>query len=300
MESEQEIADKVREILKRLGGKECRFDESISIFAERLKLLSDSGRYGGLRKRIFAANDWNGFRSYAFEVGFAYDFESNGREMAYEVRALSEGRSSVDFRYQSDKKTVHFELRLIAQKKEISDSIRSQLDATGSYAILRNGEGEKGEVVRIQNLALSKCMDEDGQPIKFPPPKIGEYNVIVCNVSETLLGCIDTQDCLLAMYGDPAVPRECERGVFGLCQELPDSAPGQIREYYDKFKHFRETIHGLLFVRKPRQFIEPLLEWESEYNFVPNCTLMRENEIADIDRDLGSFLKPWRDPNGET
>jgi len=145
-------------------------------------------------------------------------------------------------------------------------------------------------------LILSKCQDKEGNPIKFDHEK-GGYNFIVVFVSALHLGMIDKEDCRLAMYGDKGVPQIFRRGVFGLCQQLSEHATEEERQYYEKFGHFRKTIHGVLFVKNASRGGDPnyLVDLELQYFLVGNNTIFGKEERGAIIENLSSFLRTWSD-----
>jgi hypothetical protein len=245
---------------------------------------------------LFSSKDIPEFNSYVFEALFAYDFESKGHALGYEVKQLLSEGSSIDFRYDfEEKRKLYFELRLLMQSAWISASIESQLKAYNSWALEVGGEDQRDEVIRLQRLVLEKCQDETGKPIKFREVNKGVYNLIVVNVSEIQLTMFDRWDCLLAIYGDAGVPFYFRLGIFGLFQQLSPGASGIEAELYAKFQHIRETIHGVLFVRVAEHSnLEKLhIDRNLEYFPVWNTNLLSKEEMALIDLRLGSFLKKW-------
>ena len=134
-----------------------------------------------------------------------------------------------------------------------------------------------------------------GKPIKFKEVNKGIYNFIVVNVSEIQLTMFDRWDCFLATYGDAGVPFYFRLGIFGLFQQLSPGAPGTEEVFYARFQHFRETIHGVLFVRfAGHSNLGKLhIDRNLEYFLVWNNNLLGKEEMALIDLRLGSFLKKW-------
>ena len=98
----EEIGLKLNKVLTRFGINTTYHASVISGFRQKLEFLFDSNRYNGLLKRLFSSNDRSEFNSYVFESLFAYDFESKGHRLTYEVKQLSSGNSSIDFRYSVD------------------------------------------------------------------------------------------------------------------------------------------------------------------------------------------------------
>lgn len=296
--NKEDIAHKLDDTLQRLKMDTATWADLINNFREKLELLFDAGNYNKLFKALFSSNELNEFNSYVFEVLFAHDFQSKNQSLLYEVKQLSDSDSSIDFVYKIDnQKTIYFELRLVKQRRHITNSIKSQLNMSKSFEILLNGEDEKDDTVRIQNLILSKCQKDDGPPVKFSEPKEGLYNFIVINLSEIHLGMVDRYDCILSMYGDSSVPPHCRRDIFGMWQSLSDNPSDKEKEFYDKFKHFRDTIHGTLFVRyvKNSGILDGMyIDRELEYFMITNSNLIKDEEYNSIEGKLSSFLKAWQ------
>jgi len=291
---------KLYKTLQRLGiSKPAEWQEYIIILLKKLEFLNDLQRYDGLCKRIFSSNERNEFNSYAFEAAFAYDFEVHGHQLEYEISILSDSLTSIDYCYAIEGRKIYFELRVINQRAALTGSMEDQLKHCGAYKIHQDGKDEQQEIIRLQNLILSKCQDEEGNPIKFGQ-KEGSYNFIVVFVSALHLTMIDKFDCLLAMYGDEGVPLSIlRRGVFGLCQQLSVHATEENRQYYEKFNHFRETIHGVLFVKNASRGGDSnyLVDLELQYFLLGNNTIL-EKKVGDaIIEKLSSFLLTW--PNNK-
>jgi len=188
----EDIEPKLNDVLQRFNMDANQWSEFISNFREKLYLLFETNSYNKLLKALFSSNDLNEFNSYVFEALFAYDFQSKNQPLLYEIKQLSGNDSSVDFCYKvDDQKTINFELRLVKQRKYITESIKSQLNSIKSFEIILNGEDERDDTIRIQNLILSKCQKDDGTPIKFGKPEKDTYNFIVVNLSEIHLGMVD-------------------------------------------------------------------------------------------------------------
>lgn len=296
--NKDDIAHKLDDTLQRFNMDTATWADLINDFREKLELLFDVGNYNKLFKALFSSNELNEFISYVFEVLFAHDFQSKNQSLLYEVKQLSDSNSSIDFCYKvDDQKTINFELRLIKQRRHITNSIKAQLNMSQTFEIELNGEDEKDDTVRIQNLILSKCQKDDGTPVKFSEPKEGLYNFIVINLSEIHLGMIDRYDCILSMYGDSSVPPHCRRGIFGMWQSLSDSPSDKEKEINDKFNHFRNTIHGILFVRyvKDSGILDRMyIDRELEYFLITNNNVINEEEAKSITGNLFSFLKGWQ------
>lgn len=290
------IKIKLDKVLTRLGMDTKDWIETISHFRAKLDLLSEAGNYNKLLKALFASNDLSEFNSYVFEVMFAYDFEIKQQPLIYEISQLASEKSSIDFCYKSDDVKILFELRLVQQRNWITESMSQQLQENKFYQILLNGNDEANETVRLQNLILQKCQNEEGEPIKFFEVKNGLFNFIVLNISELHLTGIDKADCFLTMYGDANVPDIFRRGIFGMWQELPENFSEIEKSCYDKFEYFRETIHGVLFVRYVKgsgHMSKMYIDRELEYFAVLNNNLLSKNIANNIIGKLALFLREW-------
>lgn len=292
----KEVKLKLDKVLSRFGMDTTVWSETISHFREKLELLSERNTYNNLLKSLFASNDLSEFNSYLFEVMFSYDFEIFERPLIYEVNQLKGDSSSIDFLYKSDEFIICFELRLIQQRNCITTSIESQLAVNKFSETLLNGDDETVETIRLQNLILSKCQKPDGTPIKFSVPQKDSLNFIVINISELHLSMIDKFDCLLTMYGDVGVPELFRRGIFGMWQELHDKSSEIEIQYHDKFKHFRETIHGVLFVRYVKDIGHMgriYIDRELEYFAILNNNLLSREVYDLVIGKLALFLRKW-------
>jgi hypothetical protein len=294
---ESDMRAKLYKTLRKLGIRNpTDWQGYIDILLRKLEFLHDLQRYDGLLRNIFSSRERNEFNSYAFEAAFAYDFEVNGHQLEYEVKNLSESLTSIDYCLETEGRKIYFELKVINQRAALTSFIETQLRHYGFYEILQGGEEEQQDTIRLQNSILSKCQDKEGKPIKFGREE-GSYNFIVVFVSDLHLETIDKDDCLLAMYGDEGVPPHIRLGIFGLCQQLSELATEEKREYYDKFSHFRETIHGVLFVKNSSRGGDEnyLVDLELQYFLIGNNTILEKEEGDAIIEKLSSFLLTWSD-----
>jgi hypothetical protein len=269
-------------------------DDRLSPIAEKLGFLEKTGRFGRLLTGLFAANDKANLHSLLLEVAFAHHFEVVGKTMRYEVRQVSDELSTIDFhRYVADDLSLYFELRLVQQQAAISDLFEEQLSQSAYFGACFDGEDERRDVIRLQRLILSKVQDKHGTPMKFFSSARGDYNIVVVEVSELLLGMLDKHDAVLAMYGEGAVDWFARRRVFGLFQEPHPDGPPEFQEVADQFRHFRETVHGVLFVRRCPKTNH--VNFELEHFLVTNARLVSTEETARISEEIKSALLLWRD-----
>lgn len=296
----EDIKTKLNTVLNRFGMNPLNWIDKVGGFRQKLELLSSSDRYNKLLKSLFSSNELGEFNSYVFEVLFAYDFESKSHILLYEVRQSTEENTSVDFCYNlDDQKKVYFELRLINQRHRITKLIEWQLKTRKYSEISLNGQDDIKETIRLQNLILSKCQNDNGKPIKFCKVTEGIYNIIVVNASGTYLNMIDRDDCIVTMYGSDSSPIFYHGlNIFGLCQQLGQDASNDEKKYYHKFQYFRETIHGVLFVKFAQNDAIILdnrmhLDGELEYFLIGNENLWQQQNCNLVAEKLGSFLKKW-------
>lgn len=237
--------------IKASGGAEQPADQLDGLLAKLLALEATS-RYGALLKGLAASNDRSNFLAQLLESTFAHQFEAVGMPLDYEVKQVADQTSSIDFMLKANTgDAVYFELRLLQQGKAVADDITKQLADGNTYVAAMNGEDEQDEILRLQNIVLSK-VESKGKPIKFVRTGDGVVNIVVVCISDILLGTPDVQDCLLATYGDPEVPAECRRDVFGLFQSLTAEYPEHIQKAAANFAHIKSTVHAVLFLFKPQ------------------------------------------------
>ncbi len=215
----------------------------------RVDLLQKTGRYGALLSQISNANDSSNFLALTLELSFAYQFESSGRELQYELSQDAKQNSTIDFlRVTPGGEQVFFELRLIQQPQDIADSVARQIEGTERYEIAPDAEDEQDAVVRIQRNILSKVQDKKGNPITFLSPAENAINIVVVDIADCMLGMMDIHDCMLACQGDPGVEEPYRRKVFGLFQQDMPHYPQRIHDLAKKYAHIRGTIRGILFL----------------------------------------------------
>lgn len=237
--------------VKASGGAEQPSDQVEGLFT-KLVYLEATGRYGQLLKGIAKSNDKSNFLALLLEATFAYQFETAGFPLDYEAKQVAEQTSSIDFRMKVPSgETVYFELRLLQQDQETAEDIAKQLAATKVYEVVKDGDDEQAEVLRVQGTLLGKVENAAGKPIKFLETGDGLFNIVVLCISDVLLGTVDMHDCMLATYGDPEVPEHCRRGIFGMFQELKPTYPEHVQAAAARFKRFKATINAVLFLFRP-------------------------------------------------
>ena len=67
----------------------------------------------------------------------------------------------------------------------------------------------------------------------------------------------------------------------------------QKKELYNNFQHFRETIHGVLFVKNLSIGNTRYICSDMEYLLINNYNLLEKKEFERIVEKLESFLKAW-------
>ncbi len=295
--SAEKIKEKTEKVLEIIGVKVLDCQDVVVKLIDRLVFLSKTNRYNKLLKLIFASNTIENFNAYIFEAFFACDFEFRKCQLFYEESKLSESNTTVDFSYKrSNRKEICFDLRLIGQRKGITDSIREQFKDSIFAECQLNGEGEKDEILRLQNIILSKCQDKKGNQIKF---RKQAHNFIVVFISDLILHAFDKDDCMETMYGSGNIPEHFRHGIFGLCQQLPNNASEKVKRYYSGFKNFREVMDGVLFVKKADRSnflvkdVPVYLDMNLEYFLVGNNNIIKKEEFDRITKELSSFLPQW-------
>lgn len=272
------------EAIGRSGGKQNALDE-VDVLWDKIDYLQQTGRFGPLLSQLVKANDKSNFLALVLEVNFAYQFEVRGLEMFYEVKQNSQKKSSVDFLHiATGGDSVFFELRLLQQAKPITDWINKQLKKIKAYSVVRGGQFEQDQVLRIQNTILNKVQDKHGKPIKFFSTAANVCNIVVIDASDSIFGAIDIYDCMLATYGDPSVQEVYKRQVFGLFQEDNSRYPQNIHKLATKYVHIRTTLHGVLFLFK--KFNTGILAYQLEQYLMWNPTCIDETKAQRIFADI--------------
>jgi hypothetical protein len=217
----------------------------------KLTLLEGEGRYGRLLANLVAANDKNNFVASVLEATIAFQFESAGIKLDYEIRQDPDSNSSIDFCWKTAVgKTVYFEVRLLQQDRATSDSIQRQLQIGNVYGVSKDGEDEKQDIVRVQQAILGKVQKKDGTPTKFLTTHEDAINIVAVDISQIILGTFDPDDCRLVTLGDPSVQPVNQRGIFGIFQAPLPAYPEYIQSLAKSYAHIRRTLHGVLFLFK--------------------------------------------------
>jgi hypothetical protein len=203
---------------------------------------------------VAAANDKNNFVASVLEGTIAFQFESARIELDYEIRQDPDSDSSIDFCWKTDlRKTVYFEVRLLQQDRATIDSIKRQLQIGSVYAVSKDGDDEKQDIVRAQQVILEKVQKKDGTPTKFLTTHNDAINIVAVDISQIILGAFDRDDCRLVTLGDPSVQPVNQRGIFGLFQAPLPEYPEYIQSIANSYAHIRQTLHGVLFLfRNPK------------------------------------------------
>ena len=274
--------------IERSFGKQNVPHDSDALWA-KIDFLQQTQRYRQLISQIAKVNNLSNFCALAFEANFAFQYESQGLELAYEVKQDVRRKSSIDFlRSMPSGVRVFFELRQLKQATSITDSINAQLQHCQHYQVALNGQGEKNQIDRIQDTILSKVQDKDGTPRKFFSAAADAVNIVAVDAADSILKTIDHHDCLLAAYGDTAVINAFQLDVFGLFQEdKPEYLP-HIHELAAKCAHFRKTVHGILFLfKKPKTGI---LAYQLERYLMWNPALIDSARAHRIRNELNDVI----------
>jgi hypothetical protein len=90
----------------------------------KLQLLITKGTYRKLLSNIEKANDRSNFVALVLEATIAFQFESAGILLDYEIKQDPNHKSSVDFRWNTtSEQTVYIEVRLLQQDRGTTESI---------------------------------------------------------------------------------------------------------------------------------------------------------------------------------
>ncbi|OYV49606.1 MAG: hypothetical protein B7X10_01790, partial [Burkholderiales bacterium 21-58-4] len=262
----------------------------------KLEFLEKTNRYGRLLTSITSSNDKNNFLAAIFEITFAFQFESAGFALDYEVKQADADGSSIDFLLRMPSgKSVFFEARLLQQDASTTKSIKEQLEDSSFYQVAMNGQDEHDAIVRLQNVILSKVQKPDGTPTKFLYVAANVVNIVVVDVSDLILGTIDVHDCLLATHGDPAVAGVYRRGIFGLFQDPDPRYPAQIQKIAQSFEHIRNTLSGVLFSFKSSK--ASALDYNLQQYMMWNSRLVDDGLAKDLLLEISRAL-PTRGSRG--
>jgi len=277
--------------IKASGGAEQPDDQLDGLLA-KLAVLDEAGRYAALFAALAKANDQSNFLAFLLEATFAFQFETVGMPLAYEVQQVEGQPSSIDFQLNAYVgEAVFFELRLLQQEGKTKKNIVEQLAMAEQYAIALNGNDEQAAVFRLQSTILQKVQKPDGTPIKFVQTGAGIVNIVVVGVSDILLGTVDHWDCVLALCGDPAVPEECRRGVFGLFQDSKPEYPPEIQARAASYGHIKATLHGVLFVFRAKG--SGVLDYHLQQVMVWNRNLVAKEHANALMSQIATALPPF-------
>jgi len=259
----------------------------------KIQLLASKGKYRRLLSNIEKANDRNNFVASALEATIAFQCESAGIQLEYEIKQNPSHKSSVDFRWNSASgQTVYIEVRLLQQDRGTTESIEGQLQAGNLWSVAKDGDAEQQDIIRAQQVILEKVQQRDGTPTKFLVRDQHTVNVVAIDISQIILGTFDQYDCLLVGRGDPAVPAICRREIFGLFQEAWPEYPSRFQILAKSYAHLKETLHGILFLfRLPKR---ESFNYSLEHFLVWNPTLIDERTAATISEQIKLALPLYK------
>ena len=261
--------------------------------AEKLDFLLKTNHYSRLISGLLDANNGANLRSLVLEVTFAFQFESAGIPLRYEVRRRSDDETSIDFLCETESGAEFcIEMRLVQQRQILTTLFEQQLRESDYFGTILDGADDRAEILRLQRLILEKAVNPCGKRIKFESGGANSYNIVAIEMSELLLGMIDSADCLLATYGDPAVPQLAHRQMFGLFQEPRPEYPQYIHEIAARFIPFRQAIHAILFLKKKPPGSP--IDYRLEYLLIHNRGIMSGEEAKKIDYIFKGAMDTWR------
>lgn len=267
-------------------------DHRLTPLVEKIEFLQSVGRYGRLLEGLFAANDAANLRSLILEGTFACHFEMADLPLQYEVSRRLDDETSVDFVRPTDwGKDLCIEMRLVQQRQALTTLFEEQLRHSDYFEALIDGAGDRADTLRLQRLILEKAVNAGGDLVKFQADDTATYNIVAVEVSELHLGMLDDIDCVLATYGDPAVPDHARRGLFGLFQEVLPHYPAHIREVAERFAPFRSAVHAVLFLRKVPP--EHPIDYVLEYILVHNQHLLSSDEGGRVAEEFNQAMEVW-------
>jgi hypothetical protein len=277
--------------IRNSGGAQGALDEVDELWV-RVDYLQKTGRYGALISQVAVTSERGNFLALTLEINFAYQFESRGRELQYEVGQDAQQNSTIDFlRISPGDEQVFFEFRIMQQPQDIADSIARRIECTERYAIALDAEDERDAVVRIQRNIVSKVQDKKGNPIKFLSIAKNTINIVVVDIADCMLGMLDIHDCMLACQGDPGVEEPYRRKVFGLFQQDMPHYPRRIHDLAETYAHIRGTIHGILFLDRVGVKI---LTYRLCHYLVWNPALIDESTARGILADVSAAIPAHR------
>ncbi len=287
------LTERLANTMKLSGYEVKSSDPRLAPVIAKLEFLEDSGRFGRLLSNLLACNDKSNLHALLFEAVFAWHFERKGRHLKYEVTQQESGRTTIDFlQVLSTDMRVYYELRLLQQKEAITQLFEEQLRQSDYFGTALNGSDVQREVIRLQHIMLDKIQDRKGQPVKFFTADSPNYNLIVVDVSEFLLGGIDKYDCILACYGDEEVPPSCRCDVFGVFQVPTSDSHTRFQDIVSKFDRFRKTIHGVVFMRRVPEFNS--INFELLCYCVPNRSILSKKPYECILSEAAKVFTEWK------
>lgn len=294
-----ELNDRIQNSLERLGVDTDPFKDMILDFSKKVDFLAAAGRYSGLLKSISTWGGWEHVAGDAFEIHFAYAFESQAATLQREVKLLEGSDTSVDFQYQSETgQRVNLELGHIFEQSWIRDEQKkNSWEITLLSTVDKKNQTPLWESIYTQGKIRSKVqINKDGliEPIKFPIPNVNMINGIVMDVTQLHLGMFDEDDAIEIICGAEHVPAHNRLGVFGMASQLPKNPSQAIQQAYKENTVFRERIHFVLFAWDKRRS-QRYLDADHRYFFVVNPNLISEESARRLWREMGRFL--IRDPN---
>ncbi len=141
-----------------------------------------------------------------------------------------------------------FTLRCVFSNKteQRSDSIqRPQIGNV--YAVSKDGEDEKQDIIRVQQAILEKVQKKDGTPTKFLTTHEDAINIVAVDISQIILGTFDPDDCRLVSWEIHQFTRPVNAASLVYLAPLP-AYPEYIQSLAKSYADIRRTLHGVLFL----------------------------------------------------
>ena len=259
----------------------------------KIQFLATTDKYPRLLSNLERANDRSNFVASVLEATIAFQCESAGVHLDYEIKQDPGHNSSVDFRWNTASgQTVDIEVRLLQQDRGTTNSIEAQLQTGNLWSAAKDGVAEQQDIIRAQQVILEKVQQKDGTPTKFLVRDPNTVNIVAIDISQIILGTFDQYDCLLVGRGDPAVPPICRREIFGLFQETRPEYPDRIQALARSYAHLKKNLHGILFLfRRPKR---ESFNYSLEHFLVWNPTLIHERSATGISEQIKPALPLYK------
>lgn len=217
-------------------------------------------------------------KSFLFELQITNEFFIKDISPKYEY-CTGLGDTSVDFFLGIKDSNCLIEAVSVKESEDVKQVtiITEPTPGITMYERYLGGDGKSSpgaEMVKLQGKILSKVVDKDGKPIKYPIPSQKDLHIIIVDARCYLNGG-DKSDYLQTMYGPSTISLENrlpyqKRLVRGLWdRKNPESK---------KTSFIKERVHFVIFVNRKNYHVS-LFDKENSY-ICPNCLLF--NDLKEI------------------